>query len=96
MTIAEIAKERGVTAREVFVEEIEKRGYKDTGEPHMLLIGITDGNSFIKKRRGKINAFSVAGETHGYIDNHGPCENFCLPYTAITIDLINAVAGEPK
>lgn len=89
MTIAEIAKERGVTAREVFVEEIEKRGFELLSDP------LDTQSGYIK-----IHSMGIAKSTVTDIWCSLSCGSAGgwrkIPYTAITIDLINAVAGEPK
>jgi hypothetical protein len=90
MTIAEIAKERGVTAREVFVEEIEKRGLKLWNRE----FSTTGWNRFESRKHlswvtRDFASLSIRGGSSSVKFTR-------IPYTAITIDLINAVAGEPK
>lgn len=90
MTIAEIAKERGVTAQEVFVGELEKRDVLQYG----CRVSSIDYCKIGTRDTPRIN--STVYEEYANMKSESGVSFKKIPYTAITIALINAVAGEPK
>jgi len=87
-SIADIAKERGVEAREVFIKDIEARGFSATGDTQFAP---EKGPIYANKRGWKCVVGKKRASADGKENN-----SFALPYTAITLALITAVAGERK
>jgi hypothetical protein len=91
MTIVEIARERGVghDAKMEFDDMLEKRGFIFEGMNELETVAhfVRTKNGETKRARSWEWGATITGGQSGFRN---------IPYTAITIDLINAVAGEEK
>jgi len=74
--------------REKFIEEIEARGFKPTG---LNQLAPEIGEIYPNKRGWQCVVGKKRASADGKENN-----SFALPYTAITLALITAVAGERK